>query len=133
MIEQKVPHETAAKEVEEYLDFKKVSNKKREEQKDSIETIVDSIVSGTLSIDENKNIVQELSFPIGNGTIPTLSYKPRLTAQAINTRMKGVKGTDVDARIMGYAAALTDKSPALLGDLDTEDLRICQAIVSFFI
>lgn len=133
----KIAKEVAIQEVNEWLDFKKIKDNKREESKQQIEELVTSIESGILVIDENKNIIQTLEFPITNNvneiTVSKISYKPRLNVRELNDKLKAVKGTDVDARIMAYATALTGEVGSIIGKLDTEDYRLTSSIVMFFL
>ena len=134
----KIPLETAQAEVDKWLDFKKVKDQKRENNKEQIELIVDAICEGTLVLDEKTLVfTHKLSFPLGSsdkeGTIKELTYKPRLMVRDINAKMKGVKAGDSDGRIVGYIAALTDQPSGIITSLDTEDNSLAQQIVAFFL
>ena len=137
-METKVTFEVASAEVNGWLDYKKVSDKKRETYKDAIEALTDAVVTGRLVIDaDTKAITQVLLFPITDtkGTVVTdkLVFKPRITQMELKNRMTGVKPGDGDGRIMAYAAALTDSAAGILGKLDTEDYALVQSITVFFL
>ena len=62
-----------------------------------------------------------------------LVFKPRLTVGQINAKMKGVKASDVDGRLVGYIAALTAQNTGVIAKLDAEDNKVAQSIVMFFL
>ena len=127
----KVSIEISQQDVNRWLDYKKMTNKKREEKGEMIETLVDLVSSGDITIDEECNIVHQLLFPIGE--IKILTYKPRLKAEAISVHLKGVGSDDLTGMISAYAAALTVQPKSVIKELDTEDFSIAKAIAIFFI
>lgn len=130
---EKVSKEIALNEVNNWLDFKKVSEKKREGYKENIETLADFISDGVLSLQENV-FTQQLNFAVGDGgTITKLEYKPRLNMKVVNEQLQGVKATDADGRIVAYIAALTGQPKNIVKLLDTEDYAVAQAIALFFV
>jgi hypothetical protein len=131
----KIAKDIAAQEVQGWLDFKKIKEKKQESYKDQIEVLVDAVSEGTLEINsETKTITQNLDFPIGSEMkVSKLEYKPRLTVGEIQSHMGGVKATDADGRITAYVAALTNQPKELIKKLDTEDNSIAQSIAIFFL
>lgn len=134
----KVTVEVAEKEVDLWLDYKRVKSKKRENLAPQIEVLVDGIVDGSLVLDHQSFVFKQiLLFPLKNSkgdvTVASISYKPRLNVKQINAKMKGVKPTDADARVVGYIAALTDEATEVLTHLDSEDNSIAQAFATFFL
>ena len=131
----KVSLDVARQEMDKWLDYKKVKAKKRESFSEHIDTIVEGIVDGSLSLDDKTMVfTHTLSFPVGkDGNITELTYRPRLMVQEINAGMKGVKANDVDGRIVRYIAVLTEKPSAIISNLDTEDNSVAQAFVQFFL
>lgn len=131
--------EVAQQEVNQWLDFKKVSEKRRENYKENIETLVGSIVTGQLTLDQDsKEFTQNLLLPItaegtDKVTVDKLVFKPRIAVKQIRTQMQGVKSTDLQGMILGYIAALTGKPKEVLANLDTEDYTVAQAIAIFFL
>lgn len=133
-MEEKVSKEISISEVNAWLDYKKVSDKKREAQKEQIEVIQDAISDGTLTLNEDRSFTHHLKFPIGKDvTIISLEYKPRVAMQTIHSHLQGVKPTDGDGRLCAYVAALTSKPKDVIKSLDTEDYNISQAIALFFL
>lgn len=130
----KVSRDVAKKEVDKWLDYKRVSDKKRETYEDNIETLTDAIAAGDLILDENHSLIQKLVFPIkSEQPVNELEYKARLKVSTVHTHLNGVKSTDADGRICAYVAALTSKPKDVIKGLDTEDYSIAQAIAVFFL
>jgi Asp-tRNA(Asn)/Glu-tRNA(Gln) amidotransferase B subunit len=133
MSEVLVSKEQATKEVNGWLDYKKVSVSKRESSKEQISALVDAVCEGYLSIKEDKTIEQSLKFPTeGAAPISKIQYQPRIKVSSINQHLQGVKATDIDARMLAYVAALTNVTKGVLGSFDTEDYGIAQSIAIFF-
>lgn len=125
--------EEAQKEVTDWLDYKKVSESKRETYKDNIDALAGFVSEGVLSLQENV-FTHTLKFAVGEGgTITKLEYKPRLSMKTVNEQLQGVKATDADARIVAYIAALTGQPKNVIKLLDTEDYAVAQAIAVFFV
>lgn len=127
-----ISKELAAEEVNSWLEYKKVGEAKREQHKDSIKLITDSIVEGYLSLNDDKSLTHVLKFPFGEDVKTTeFKYKARLSGLEVEKAQKGVK--EGFAMLMAFAGALTDKGPGLLKHMDTEDIAISNAISVFFI
>ena len=131
---QKVSPEIAKEEVLRWLDFKKVSQSKRDSLADNIKSLEEAIVEGYLVLNESTEFVQSLKFPIGTESLTTdLTYKARLKESTVATHLTGVKIGDFDGRVYAYVAALTGKPRDLIKSLDTEDYSIGKNIAFFFI
>lgn len=131
---QKVSKDIGFQEVVKWLDFKKVSDNKREAQKDTIETLAAAISEGCLVLKDDCSLEMELKFPTdGEEPLTKLTFKPRLKAETVAKHLQGVKGTDIDGRLSAYIAALTAQTKTLIGKLDTEDQSLAQAIAVFFV
>jgi hypothetical protein len=131
----KVNRETAEKEINGWLDFKKVSATKRESNKDFINNLIDAVCEGVLVVkDDTKTIVHNLKFPTeGEAPLTTLEYKPRINYSSVKNHLTNVKPGDSDGRFTAYMAALTGQPKQLFEKLDTEDYTIAQSISLFFI
>ena len=133
----KVPRVVAEKDVESWLDIRKFKKKKRLEKKDQIDSLIDAIEDGSLSIDtETGEIKQVLDFSIENSdgkvTVKELVYKPRLTLFERDKGVKGIKGDDVFGMLLGYVSALTGIQKGILKHMDTSDGTIAQNIALLF-
>jgi hypothetical protein len=131
----KINFEQAEAEVKIWLDYKKVGDKKREANKDSIESLIEAVCEGNLTLDlETKVFTQHLKFPTeGEMPMSSLEYKPRIKIQTVHHHLQDVKVTDMDGRILAHVAALTSKPKALIKSLETEDYSIAMAIAVFFV
>ncbi len=126
--------EVAKQEVEKWLDYKKVSPKKRESYADNIDALAESISEGFLVLTENFEFELTLKFPFGTDVkTEKLTFKPRLAVGEAQNYLQGVKATDIDGRMLAYVAALTVKPKELIKKLDTDDFSVCQNIVLFFV
>jgi len=132
----KVSREVAEKEVEQWLDHKKISPKKRETQKEYVEVLIDAVSEGVLTLQSETHIfVHTLKFPPEGAEDPikTLEYKPRLQYANVKGHLRGVASGDGDARFIAYMAALTSKPKLVFEKLDSEDMSVAQAITLFFV
>lgn len=129
----KVALEVAEVEVTKWLDFKKISQAKREANKESIDTLIGYVCEGVLSITDDKKIIHELMFPLEKEQpLGKLEYKPRIHAGAIQRHLQGVKGNDVDGRLTAYAAGIAGQPKEIIKALDTEDYSIAMSVAVFF-
>lgn len=134
-----VDSETALIDFERWIKIKRIKDQKRQENsKNKFEdVIVSSITEGVLAIDEQGYITHKLIFPVENNegelTLETLKYIPRIPGKLLNIKLKGVSSDDGDKRQLAYGAALTQSNTGMLEAMDTEDLRIMQAIVMYFL
>jgi hypothetical protein len=133
----KVNLELAQKEVQKWLDFKKVDDEKIEDNKENILTLSKAVSSGCLSLDSDFNFVHELKFPItdsdGNVVESKLNFKPRLKVGELQTKTQNVKTNDTFALITAYISALTDLNSGIIKQMDSEDYKVAQGIVIFFL
>lgn len=105
----------------------------RDEHKDYIDLLVESIMEGHVSINEEFKITHRLIMPPEGGKITELIYRSRLNDNLLITHMKGVSATDADGRLHAMAAALTDQVKGVISKLDSAtDKKIMLAIVTFF-
>jgi hypothetical protein len=128
--------DVAEQEINKWLDHKRIREKKREAQKDNIETLVAAVADGDLVYDEESHqLVQTLLCDYGN-EVPfrELRYDARLNMGKVRKNLKGVKITDDSlGYIMAYISTLTNKPKAMIDALDSDDYKIGQAIAGFFI
>ena len=127
--------EQATKEVEMWLDAKRIKETKRENNDDSITRMIEAVADGSMVLDhETMHWTVNLAFPLGdNEGKKTLKVRPRITVRDINTYMKGVKPTDASLRVQAYMACITEETRGVIGGLDTSDYELMQAIVIFFL
>jgi len=123
--------EVAQKEVEKWLDFKKVDDDKRADNAEGINALAKAVSKGYLRLNENHEFIQTLKFPIGD--LKELKYKPRLKMNEIHVKSTNVKAGDANGLITAYICALTDTNSGIIKEIDTEDNRVAQQIAIFFL
>lgn len=125
--------EIAYAEVEKWLAFKKLNPARREAKKEAIEKLTSLIMDGTFVLNEDMELVQTLNFEVGETLkINKLSFKPRLSMQALRVNMRGVDMDDPIGFGIAYVAALTGQPKNIIQALDSEDFNAAQAIMPFF-
>jgi hypothetical protein len=129
-----VGKEIAEKEINSWLDFKKVDQEKRVNLEKVIERMIALVQDGTFIIKPETFVIEHaLKFPIGqNPPIKTLSYKPRIPVSALQDHLSGVNQKDGIAVTLAYIAALTDTAKGILKNLDNEDYRNADMVAVFF-
>lgn len=133
---EKISVELAEQEINNWLESKKIFEAERVRQKQSVETLVDAVVNGFLTVKEDGDLQHTLLFPIGSeekAQVKTLTYKKRLAERDTRKALKGVSPSDVEGRMLAYIQALTDEAAGIIGALDTSDSRIAKSIVVFFL
>lgn len=127
--------EVAEEEAKKWISHKGIELSDDEEDQNKFKNLVKFFRNGTFELDqENMTITHNLKFPIGeDGQIDTLTYKPRIKVGQLNNKLKGVKATDTDGRLVGYIAALSEKPTELIKQLDTVDNSASQSVVMFFL
>lgn len=133
----KVERKTAKLEIKAWLDFKNISERKRKENDEIIENLVNAVEDGVISIDpESFEITQQLFVPIENDagevTMESLTYIARAKVYEIHNGLKGIKGGDAHGMVLGYASAITKQPKEVIKNLDTSDFSIAQSIAIFF-
>lgn len=126
-----MPREEATKEVENYLNFKGMRQKRRKEKEEYINMIIDCVEDGTLSIDPETKVIKHKLIHKAGG-IDQFAYKPRLNQGKIANRLRMSSSTDGHSAIACYVAELTDNNISVVGLLDTEDNVISQAVAMLF-
>lgn len=131
----KVSPEIAQSEINQWLDAKHISEKKRSSFETQIELLANAIEEGNLIRREEDNVlIQKLLFPIGEETpIAELHHKPRIKVSNVQARLKGVKNDDPDGRITAYISAITEQPVGVVRSMDTEDYGLSQSIAVFFL
>lgn len=122
--------ELARKEVDKWLDFRKVSDEKRSILVGSITNLVLGLMTGDLILNEDFSLTQKLKWAIGE--VAELKYKARLPMGEVRPRLLLVKKEDALGESMAYAAALTGQPFDLITKIDSEDYRLLDHISFFF-
>ena len=132
---EKITYEIAQKEIETWMDARRVSQSKRKNNESGVETLIEAVMYGQIVINEDTNqITQNLAYPLGEDeSVKTLVYKSRITQKEVQDRVSSLKSQDSLSIISAYISALTLQPIAVLGKLDSTDYSLCQAIAVFFI
>jgi hypothetical protein len=129
-----VSKEQAFKEVNNWLDFKKVSESKRLKAKANIKRIAEGFMDGLLEMDpESRVITQNLKFPFPNEMeLNKLRFKPTLEVQEIQKRLVGVSAKDGYGRAFAHIAAATGEDKTVIAKMNYEDYSLSGDLVIFF-
>lgn len=132
-----VAREVAEREINQWLDKKKIHQTTREGYKDNIDLLIESIVRGDLAyVPDTNGFKHKLCHPLeadGVQTITELEYKGRLNDKMLNPYTKGVAAGDAFGRLDAIICALTSQSRGIINNLDSLDKKISTAIAVFFI
>ena len=126
--------EPARAEMEKWLDHLQVRKKKREDQKDTIEFLIEAFMYGDLVLNDDFTLTQKFRKPIGEKKrYSEFTYATRLDQGKIRQTVKGVKiSEDPTGYIMAYVAALVGEVKAIIDKMDSQDYKIGQNISNFF-
>ena len=134
---EKVSLDQAKKEVNNWLSFKKVDQEKIDENVENVDALAKAISAGYLVMDKDFNFIQELKFPIededGKPVKSQLKFKPRLKMGEIQSKTQSLKAGDTFALITSYICALTNSNSGIIKLMDSEDYKIAQSVVIFFL
>lgn len=135
--------DVAEADINAWLDKKKVGEKTRETNKDYIETLIEAVSNGTLTLDKDDEksnkagtykFKHTLLFPFeGDAAKDSLEYECRINDRMMKPNLNGVKLGDGDGRFNALIATLTRQPRTLIEQLDTADKKIAMAIGIFFL
>lgn len=99
--------------------------------------IVNAIMYGQVSIEEDCTLIQKLTSPIvsdaGKVALDELKYKPDYQAWEQNACMKGLDLDKESSKVaLAMAGMLTANGVAILGKLRSYDYKVLQSVVTFF-
>lgn len=127
----KVSLEQATAEITGWLDSKKVYESVREENKSSIDLLVEAMMRGDLVLDDKDVFTHTLLFALPE--LKTLTYKPRVNDKMLNAARQGVKPSDAYGQLTALVSALTSTPKAVIEGLDSADKKISMSIAVFFL
>ena len=135
----KVSMEMAVQDFDRWISIKQIREQKRQENaKSKFEDIITtSICEGDLAISEDGYITHKLIFPLKDGEggelLNELKFMPRIPVKLLSIKLKGVDPSDMFKMQIAYISALTNVNMGIIEKLETEDFRICQSIVMYFL
>jgi len=127
-----ISYEVAKKDVQRWLDFKRVDEKKQDESESQIESMVSAVMNGHLSIDNECVITQVLKHPSENGP-KELKYKPRIKVSDVDRYSKKLDMAKYSDILVANICASTETASGIIKDMDKEDFRYAQDICLFFV
>jgi len=126
-----VSPEVAKKEVEKWLDFRRVRKRKREENESTINELIEAFEDGILILDPETHVIkQKLLFDKAGKK--ELNFKPSMSVGEGQRALKGIKTTDSHGMLLAYVSELTGEVKEVLRQLDSEDYGIARTIAGFF-
>lgn len=126
--------EVAQQDVNRWLDSKRISDKKRQDNERVVDTLVSAVMEGNLVWDDEKKLLKQiLQWPVGeNEELKSIEYKHRITQGDISARLRNSKSDDAFAVMGVYISAITGQPVAILDKLDSSDYSIAQSVAVFF-
>lgn len=126
--------EIAQKDINAWLDSKRISEKKRKDNEKVVDNLVSAVMEGNLVWDEEQKLLkQRLQWPVGeNEELKHIEFKQRITQGDISARLRTAKSDDAFAVMGVYISAITGQPIAILDKLDSSDYSIAQSVAVFF-
>lgn len=133
---QVISAEVAQNEVEKWLDLRRVKPSLREKYKDAVQVMVESVCDGSLVLQDNGSLKQTLVFPIetkdGDIALTELVYKPRFKVKELSMQSQDMNASNSLDITISYVSAVSSVSKSLVKEMDMEDYKVAQCIVTFF-
>lgn len=126
---------TAINEFERWLTSKKISDRKREANKETEAVLIEAIEDGNLIVNDDNTLILKLIWGTSEGNgVNELTFKNRLTVGERQSATKGIKADDGEGRLIGYIAALTDQPVGVIKKLESgEDYERASSIAIYFL
>lgn len=131
--------EQAELEVEQLLDLNRVMPLKRSRLKLPIETLVEAVQYGYLSLDFKENTaVQKLQEPItdngGSVVLSQMTIKLRVSTETLNKAVSSLKqGASQSALMLKYASIFTGEAEGIISKLCIADRDVIDSFCSLFL
>jgi len=136
MFEQVIDPELALKEVEAFLDRKKIYPKRRATLQGAVDTIAEAIQYGQVTIAEDGAITQELLDPIvddkGNAVLSKISYSARIAPSIMASKIAALKSQTMEDKLLCHTMAYSGQAAGIINKLESTDRNTCDAISLFF-
>ena len=129
-----INRETAEKEVNSWVEYKRLSDKKKKSLGGNIRGLVDGVMDGSLELDpETMVFTHKLKFPLGvNGQIKELKYSPRLSMDVVEDQLMDVRAGNTMGTSFAYIAALSGQPRGVIKKMDQEDHSLADLFSFFF-
>lgn len=120
----------AEKEVSQLLDSKNILPKRREALQPAVETVIEAVTYGLVTIDGDGRITQQLTEKIGE--IERIVYVPHVAPEVISKQLKGLKVYNQVNITAVYWKAYTGMMESTLDKLHPTDKAIAESLTFFF-
>jgi hypothetical protein len=131
----KVNLESAQADFTKWLDSKRISERKREANKDAEAVLIEAFEAGELVLNDDGTLSLLLIWGTNDGEgVKELNFKNRLTVGERQIATKGIKADDGEGRLIGYIAALTDQPVGVIKKIESgEDYERASSIAIYFL
>lgn len=131
-----VAREAATEEVNAWLNHKRMPQWRRDQKADAIESLINCVMDGSVTIDKDKNfeLTQHLIWEVGEeAKISKLVWKAVSIVARLKSHMKGVESADFTGNCIAQCCAQTGQPKAVIENLNDQDLANLKAIAVFFL
>jgi hypothetical protein len=122
--------ETATEEVNKWLETMRITPRKRDGKTEQISKLIEMVMYGEVSFNEQGNPVQKLEEPLPN--YEELVYANRIKVDGLISKGKLESSADAFTTTCIMISSATGISVALAKKLDMKDLEVPSVILSFF-
>jgi hypothetical protein len=122
--------ETATEEVNKWLETMRITPRKRDGKTEQISKLIEMVMYGEVSFNEQGNPVQKLEEPLPN--YEELVYANRIKVDGLISKGKLESSVDAFTTTCIMISSATGISVALAKKLDMKDLEVPSVILSFF-
>ena len=98
--------------------------------KDAAEKVINNIMDGTFTIDENGYIAQKLAFSLPDGT-EELRFKPHLNVLEMQ-KMKNAKAGNEIGKLAALISTLSDVNTGIINKMDSTDMMACTPLTTLY-
>ncbi len=130
-MEYKVTEEVATIDFERLLDAKRITPKKREALEEAEPYLIEAVMLGNITINEDGKVKQILMFPVGEKE--EINYKARLVGNDVRSAYNAKTNTEVDKQLALLSKMTDVPSMEMWGKLDISDLNISLALSQYFL
>lgn len=137
MYNEVMPITEATNEIESLLDSKKMRPKRREDIKAQIDTLIEAVQYGFLTIDNGNKITMTLESPITSGANPIteIEFKYRVSPDILRVNISKLKGGDMFAQLMSVGLSYVTTAnvvEAVINKLEQSDRAVFDSLSMVF-
>ena len=129
-LEIKMPADQAEAEVNALLDKKNIFPKRREALQQAVDSVVEAMQYGFVTINEDGTITQNMITPVDS--VSVITYKARIAPEVMNRQIASLKIDNATTRNVAYIKAYTGLLENVINKLETTDRNTAESIALFF-